>query len=353
MQWNRANAAWTEHECREARALIIHCTIKAGLNVEENDEQTYAKHDIDPWRAVIAAAPLVAIAALAVGLNGEARAEHESAIEVLRGAGWVATVVALAWFCIVASLAVAGLVTVVTAMGMAAQEAAEGGSTDARVINAEVAHGTTTRIKIDGDWLTSLRSFDAQVEIGRRDGTELDNTVHVFADRGGTIRAQAGDNAEQRTYEVEARTTSGHAYQVILNVVTGPVPTMIVVSAAERGSGTGRMRRRLNTSVERPGPNVVATPLVAAAALVGGVSINAGATLQSEIELLRSASLVIGASAFAWVGIVTMIFGVRRNSTPFEIRMVFEQKSRKAFVADAVSILCAAVTFAVLVAMVV
>ena len=89
---------------------------------------------------------------------------------------------------------------------------------------------------------------------------------------------------------------------------------------------------------------VVVTPLVAGAALVGGVTIDAGATPQSEIELLRDASLVIGAGAFAWVGIVTMIFGVRRNSTPFEIRMVFERKSRRAFVADRVSILCATVT---------
>ena len=132
-----------------------------------------------------------------------------------------------------------GLIIAVTAMGMAAQKESRNGNTDARVINAEVAHGTTTSIKVEGDWLTSLRSFDAQVEIGRSDGVQSDSTVHVFADRVRTIHAQADGNAEQRTYEVEATTANGHTYQLVLDVVTGPVPMMIVVSAAERAVEPG------------------------------------------------------------------------------------------------------------------
>ena len=72
--------------------------------MEERPDQTDANHDIDPWRVVIALAPLVAVAALAGGLNVEANAEHQSTVEVLRAASWVATAVALVWFCIVAMM---------------------------------------------------------------------------------------------------------------------------------------------------------------------------------------------------------------------------------------------------------
>ena len=137
------------------------------------------------------------------------------------------------------ALGVVCLVTAVAALGTAAQKEVAERSSQARVIHAAVPHGTTTSIRIDGDWVTSLRSMDTQVEIGRRDGIEIDNTVHVFADRGGTIHAQAGGNAEQRTYEVEARTANGHTYQLVLDVGTGPVPTMIVVSAAARAVEPG------------------------------------------------------------------------------------------------------------------
>ena len=89
---------------RRARARIIDCTIDGGRTVEENGEHADARHEIDPWRIVVAAAPLVAVAALAGGVNVEARAEHESAIEVLRAASWVAAAFAFAWFCIVAMM---------------------------------------------------------------------------------------------------------------------------------------------------------------------------------------------------------------------------------------------------------
>ena len=58
--------------------------------------------------------------------------------------------------------------------------------------------------------------------------------VQVFADGTGTIHAQAGANVEQRTYEVEARTANGNTYQLVLDVRTDGVPTVIVVSEAKR-----------------------------------------------------------------------------------------------------------------------
>ena len=72
--------------------------------MEEKPDQSDAKHDIDPWRVGIALAPLVAVAALAGGLNVEADAEHQSTVEVLRAASWVATAVALVWLCVVAMM---------------------------------------------------------------------------------------------------------------------------------------------------------------------------------------------------------------------------------------------------------
>ena len=72
--------------------------------MEENQGQACTKHDIDPWRVVIALAPFVAVAALASGVNIEADAEHQSAVEVLRATSWVATAVALVWFCVVAMM---------------------------------------------------------------------------------------------------------------------------------------------------------------------------------------------------------------------------------------------------------
>ena len=72
--------------------------------MEDRAEQTDANHDINPWRVVIALAPLVVVAALAGGLNVEAAAEHQGAVEVLRAASWVATGVALVWFCVVAMM---------------------------------------------------------------------------------------------------------------------------------------------------------------------------------------------------------------------------------------------------------
>ena len=65
--------------------------------MEERPDQTDANHDIDPWRVVIALAPLVAVAALAGGVTTEAGAEYQKAAEVLRAASWVATAVALVW----------------------------------------------------------------------------------------------------------------------------------------------------------------------------------------------------------------------------------------------------------------
>ena len=96
---------------------------------------------------------------------------------------------------------------------------------------------------------------------------------------------------------------------------------------------------------------VAVAPLVAGTALVGGVTIDADTLLQSEIDRLRNASWLMGAGAFAWVGIIAMIWGVRRHKTPFEIRMVFEQKSRRAFMADAISVLSGVVTSVAVVAM--
>ena len=43
--------------------------------MEENGAQAYARHDVNRWRVVVVAAPLVAVAAPAGGLNVEADAE--------------------------------------------------------------------------------------------------------------------------------------------------------------------------------------------------------------------------------------------------------------------------------------
>ena len=72
--------------------------------MEERPNQTDANHDIDPWRVGIALAPLVAVAALAVGVNIEAPAEHQRAVDAMRAASWVATAVALVSFCVVAMM---------------------------------------------------------------------------------------------------------------------------------------------------------------------------------------------------------------------------------------------------------
>ena len=97
-----------------------------------------------------------------------------------------------------------------------------------------MAHDTTTNVKIDGDRVTSLRSSDAQVELGRSEGIDTENTVRVFADGTGTIHAQAGRQVEHRTYDVEARTANGNKYQLVLDVGTNKVPTMVVVSETQR-----------------------------------------------------------------------------------------------------------------------
>ena len=111
------------------------------------------------------------------------------------------------------ALGVVGLVTALTALVMAAQKEVEEDSSEARVIRAELAHGTTTNVKVDGDWVTSLRSADAQVELGRSEGIDTDNTVRVFADGSGTIHAQAGANVDterttsRREPRMETRTS--------------------------------------------------------------------------------------------------------------------------------------------------
>ena len=133
------------------------------------------------------------------------------------------------------ALGVVGLVTALTALVMAAQKEVEEDSSEARVIRAELAHGTTTNVKVDGDWVTSLRSADAQVELGRSEGIDTDNTVRVFADGSGTIHAQAGANVEHRTYDVEARTANGNTYQLVLDVGKDAVSTIVVVSETQRG----------------------------------------------------------------------------------------------------------------------
>ena len=132
------------------------------------------------------------------------------------------------------ALALVCVITAGIALGMAAQTEGVKDSDQARAIHAQVAHGTTTNVKVDGDWVTSLRSADAQVELGRSEGIGSDNPVRVFADGTGTIHAQAGANVEQRRYDVEARTANGNTYQLVLEVGTNGVPTMIVVSEANR-----------------------------------------------------------------------------------------------------------------------
>ena len=72
--------------------------------MEERPNQSKAQYHIDPWRVVIALAPLVAVAAFACGINIEAPAQHQGAIQVLRIASWVATVVTLAWLWLVAMM---------------------------------------------------------------------------------------------------------------------------------------------------------------------------------------------------------------------------------------------------------
>ena len=125
-------------------------------------------------------------------------------------------------------------ITAAVALGLAAQtEVVEDGN-EARAIRAQLAHGTTTSVKIDGDWVTSLRSSDGRVELRRSEGIDTDNTVRVFADGTGPVHAQAGANAEHRTYDVHALTRNGNKYLLMLNVAGDGVPTMIVVSAASR-----------------------------------------------------------------------------------------------------------------------
>ena len=46
----------------------------------------------------------IAVAAFVGGINIDTPAEHQGAVEVLRAASWVATVVTLVWFCVVAMM---------------------------------------------------------------------------------------------------------------------------------------------------------------------------------------------------------------------------------------------------------
>ena len=72
--------------------------------MEENAAQAYATHEIDPWRVLIALAPVVAVGAFACAIHVEAPAQHQGAVQVLRLASWVVTVIALAWFFVVAMM---------------------------------------------------------------------------------------------------------------------------------------------------------------------------------------------------------------------------------------------------------
>ena len=211
---------------------------KGRPNVEENGAQAYARHDVNRWRVVVVAAPLVAVAAPAGGLNVEADAElglvalvlttigsgmKGNSLEVNMTLAVGGTILGAIATMVVAlgvsgkaracglTLAMSGLVTVLIALQMTPPDV-EDNSSPAWVIRAQVAHDTTTNVKIDGDRVTSLRSSDAQVELGRSEGIDTENTVRVFADGTGTIHAQAGRQVEHRTYDVEARTANGNTY---------------------------------------------------------------------------------------------------------------------------------------------
>ena len=97
---------------------------------------------------------------------------------------------------------------------------------------------------------------------------------------------------------------------------------------------------------------VAAAPLVATVALDCGVTFDAGAALESEVEVLRDASLLIGAVAFWWLCIMPTLRRGLHTNTRFKLRMLVERKSRMPSAANAVSILSAAVTLVAVIAMV-
>ena len=117
------------------------------------------------------------------------------------------------------ALALVYVITAAVALGLASQTEVAEDSNQARVIRAQVAHGTTTSVKVDGDWVTSLRSSDAQVELGRSEGIDTDNMVRVFADGAGTIHAQAGANVEQ--LNVRRRGANGKREHVLAGARRG------------------------------------------------------------------------------------------------------------------------------------
>ena len=97
---------------------------------------------------------------------------------------------------------------------------------------------------------------------------------------------------------------------------------------------------------------VTTAAFVAVGTVASGVSVDAGAALRSELEILRSASWAIASVAVAWFWIVAMMGGGPRTSTSFELRMIFERKSRMPYAANAQSALSAAVWLVAAVSMV-
>ena len=97
---------------------------------------------------------------------------------------------------------------------------------------------------------------------------------------------------------------------------------------------------------------VAAAPFVAIVALACGVSIDAEATSAHTLEVLRTASWTMTAVATVWFGIIATAGRMLRTKSAFELRMLVERDSRTVYAANAQSVMCAAVTLTVVVAMV-
>ena len=97
---------------------------------------------------------------------------------------------------------------------------------------------------------------------------------------------------------------------------------------------------------------VAAAPVFAVVALGCGVTVNAGTTNDGTLATIQIASWAITAAASLWFGIITMTTRRRRTADTLQVRMLFERNSRMRHQANAQSVVCAAITFVVLLAMV-
>ena len=97
---------------------------------------------------------------------------------------------------------------------------------------------------------------------------------------------------------------------------------------------------------------VTAAPFGAIVALACGVTIDAEATSAHTLEVIRTASWTMTAVATLWFGIIATAGRLPRTESAFEWRMLGEPDSRMVYAANAQSVMCAAVTLTVVVAMV-